>query len=92
MSKVEKTVEIINKYGLHARPAMKFVEMANQFESNIWVSRNGEVVNGKSVMELMILAAACGTKLKIQAEGKDAKEAVESLASLVNNKFGCHDE
>ncbi len=85
-------MKIINKYGLHARPAMKFVERANQFRSSIWVRRNGECVDGKSVLELMILAAACGTDLEIIAEGEDAREAVEALVELIENKFECDDE
>lgn len=87
-SMVTKEVQIINKMGLHARPAMQFVDLANKFTSRITVCKNKQCVNAKSIMELLLLAAAAGTKLVIQAQGGDAFEACESLAKLVEGKFG----
>ena len=82
---------IINKLGLHARPAMQFVDIANQFKSNVMVHKGGEEpaeADGKSVMQMIILAAEAGTPLRIDANGDDADEAVRQLAELVESKFG----
>lgn len=87
-SMVSKEVQIINKMGLHARPAMQFVDQANKFTSRITVCKNKQCVNAKSIMELLLLAAAAGTTLVIQAQGDDAPQAVESLVKLVQSKFG----
>jgi phosphocarrier protein HPr len=79
-------LEIKNSQGLHMRPAMKFVDMANRFESEINVS-NGEMnVNGKSIMQISMLAATCGTKLKVTATGPDAREAIDALQKLVEEE------
>ena len=79
-------LEIKNSEGLHMRPAMKFVDMANRFESEINVS-NGEMnVNGKSIMQISMLAATCGTKLKVTATGPDAREAIDALQKLVEEE------
>jgi phosphotransferase system HPr (HPr) family protein len=88
---VSKEVIICNKLGLHARPAMQFVDVANQFQSNVTVHKGGEEpgeADGKSVMQMIILAAIEGTPLKIDAEGEDAEQAVAKLAELVESKFG----
>ena len=86
-STYETTVEIKNPEGLHMRPAMLFVDLANTFESEITVS-NGEVsVDAKSIMQMTMLAATHGTRLKIRAEGPDAQKAVDSLGELVENQF-----
>lgn len=83
----EISVEIKNADGLHMRPAMMFVDIASQYDSEITV-RNGEKsVDGKSIMQISILAATYGTKLKIRAEGKDSDKAVESLRALVEDKM-----
>jgi phosphocarrier protein HPr len=81
-------VKITNKYGLHARPAAEFVKLANQFASEVWVSKDEVEVSGKSIMGVMMLAAECGSTIQIRAEGSDAEKAVESLTSLVSNRFG----
>jgi phosphocarrier protein len=84
-------VVVSNKLGLHARPAMQFVDVANQFKSNIRVVARGEEpaeADGKSVMQMIILAAVQGTPLEITAEGDDAPAAIEKLAQLVEQKFG----
>ena len=83
----ETEVEIKNADGLHMRPAMQFVDVANQFDCDVTVS-SGEInVDGKSIMQMSMLAATCGTKLKIKAQGQDAQEAVDKLQKLVEEKM-----
>ncbi len=83
----ETEIEIKNAEGLHMRPAMQFVDIANQFDSDITVSNNETEVNGKSIMEMSMLAATCGTKLKIKAEGSDAANVISALRELVEEKL-----
>ena len=83
----EAEVEIKNADGLHMRPAMQFVDIANQYKSDITVSNNETQVDGKSIMQMSILAATCGTKLKIKAEGSDARKVVDALRELVEDKM-----
>jgi phosphotransferase system HPr (HPr) family protein len=83
----EKIVVIENKLGLHARPAALFVELASRFDSDIMIEKDGNTVNAKSIMGIMMLAAACGSKLKISAEGDDCKKAVSALEKLIKDKF-----
>jgi len=85
---VKREVEIVNKKGLHARASAKFVQTAEQFDAAIIVTRGHETVGGTSIMGLMMLAAAPGTTIVIQATGKQAEKAVETLVALVANKFG----
>jgi phosphocarrier protein len=85
---VETEVEIVNKYGLHARPAMQFVEVANRYNSKIEVSNGALIMDAKSIMSVMRLAATCGSSLKITADGGDAEQAVETLTELVRSGFG----
>jgi len=80
-------VEIRNKLGMHARPAAMFVRIANQFQSEILVEKDGEEVNGKSIMGLMMLAAGCGSQLKLTANGEDSDQALEALKELIERKF-----
>ena len=89
MAKVvcEQQVEIKNADGLHMRPAMQFVDVANRFESEITVSNSANKVDGKSIMQMSMLAATCGTKLIIRAEGGDADEALTALKCLVEEKM-----
>lgn len=82
----EMGVEIKNADGLHMRPAMQFVDVANQFECDITVSNNENSVDGKSIMQMSMLAATYGTKLKIKAEGADAQQAINALRELVEEK------
>jgi phosphocarrier protein HPr len=85
----EAAVEIKNSDGLHMRPAMQFVDVANQFECDITVSNSENTVDGKSIMQMSMLAATCGTKLKIKAEGADAQQAINALQKLVEEEhFG----
>jgi phosphocarrier protein HPr len=91
MPTVSKQIEVVNEMGLHARPAMQFVDLANQFGSKITVYRDGEdpiEADGKSVMQMIILEAVKGTSLRIEADGDDAEAAVKSLAELFESKFG----
>ena len=83
----EIEVEIKNADGLHMRPAMQFVDMATKFTSDVAVSNNENTVDGKSIMQMSMLAATCGTKLKIRAQGPDAQQAVDSLRELVEIKM-----
>jgi phosphocarrier protein HPr len=83
----KRDVEIINKLGLHARPCSKFVKLAGTFRCDVWVSKDDENVNGKSIMGLMMLAAGMGSKLTITCEGSDADEAVDAIAKLILSKF-----
>jgi phosphocarrier protein HPr len=85
--KIQKEVTIVNKLGLHARPAAMFVRVANKHRAEIWIEKDGEQVNGKSIMGLMMLAAGQGSKLLISAEGSDADKAVKELELLIQGKF-----
>ncbi len=87
MDTASTQVTITNKLGLHARPAMSFVDTASGFKSDIQVTKDGQVVDGKSIMQLMMLAATAGSELHIQAEGPDAEQAVDALTKLVLSKF-----
>ena len=78
---------VSNKLGLHARPAAMFVKVSNQHKADIWVEKDGEEVNGKSIMGLMMLAAGQGSRLTVSAEGEDASEAVEALRKLLEGQF-----
>lgn len=84
----EREVTIVNKLGLHARAAAKFVSMATGFAAEIHVRRGEREVNGKSIMGVMMLAASRGTQILISASGEDEQEAVEALAALVAERFG----
>jgi phosphocarrier protein HPr len=85
--KVTKEILVINKLGIHARPAALFVKTANRFDCEILVEKDGEQVNGKSIMGLMMLAAGPGSKLLIHAEGQDAARAVVEIELLLQRKF-----
>lgn len=80
---IKKTLIVKNKLGLHARPAALFVQIANKYESDISVKKGKQLVNGKSIMGIMMLAAARGSKIHIEARGNDALEALEELERLV---------
>jgi phosphocarrier protein HPr len=91
MATIWRDIIVQNSLGLHARPAMAFVDTANQFNSKVTVIKGGDEpyeADGKSVMQMIILAATQGTPLKIKAEGEDAEQAVSSLAKLFEDKFG----
>jgi phosphocarrier protein len=81
-------VTIDNRNGLHARPAAMFVKISSRYRADVWVEKDGERVNGKSIMGLMMLAAGKGSKLSIHAEGADAEKAVAEIKNLVETRFG----
>ena len=85
---LERTVEITNKKGLHARASAKFVQAVENFDADITVTRGSETVGGTSIMGLMMLAAGPGTSITIHARGKDAAEAMNAICALVNSRFG----
>lgn len=85
---MEQSFLIINKLGLHARAAAKFVTTASDYQADISVSRDGRTVNGKSIMGVMMLAASKGTEVTINAVGDDAEEALKAIGALINDYFG----
>ncbi len=85
--RITKELVVTNKLGIHARPAAMFVRTANRFDCDIFVEKDGEKVNGKSIMGLMMLAAGPGSKLMLHAEGGDAARAAVELEALVKRKF-----
>jgi phosphocarrier protein len=85
---MERSVTIVNKNGLHARPAAELVKTAARFQSEITMVRDDLEVNGKSIMGVMMLAAECGAELLVRADGPDAEQAVQAIADLVARKFG----
>ena len=82
-----RELTIANKLGVHARPAALFVKTANRFACEIFVEKDGEKINGKSIMGLMMLAAGPGSKLMLHVKGADAPQAISELEALVNRKF-----
>jgi phosphocarrier protein len=84
---VARDVMVLNKLGLHARPAALFVKTANKFKSEVFVEKDSEIVNGKSIIGLMMLAAGPGSVLRIKASGPDASDALDALESLFKKKF-----
>ncbi len=85
---LQQDVEITNKLGLHARASAKLSQIANQFQSEVNLGRNGNKVNAKSIMGVMMLAAAKGTTIAIETEGPDEADAMHAVLSLINDKFG----
>ncbi|MEY2481255.1 MAG: phosphocarrier protein HPr [Verrucomicrobiota bacterium] len=85
--KIEKEITIVNRLGLHARPAAMFVRIASRYRAEVWVAKEGEKVNGKSIMGLMMLAAGQGSKLKICCDGPDADKAMAELEELIKARF-----
>ena len=83
----ERQIEIKNADGLHMRPAMRFVDIACKFDSEITISNGQTEVDGKSIMQMSMLAATCGTKLNVKAEGDDAQQAVDALQKLVEEEM-----
>ena len=84
---ITKELTIVNKLGLHARPAAMFVKVSSAWNSEIWVEKDDEQVNGKSIMGLMMLAAGCGAKISVSAEGPDEEQAMAALEQLVGGGF-----
>ena len=85
---ITQNIEIINKLGLHARASTKLTQTASQFESEVWITRNNRRVNAKSIMGVMMLAAAKGSIISIETTGNDETAAMEALVMLINDYFG----
>ncbi|UOO81508.1 HPr family phosphocarrier protein [Uruburuella testudinis] len=85
---LKQEIEIINKLGLHARASSKFTQTASQFQSEVWVIRKDRRVNGKSIMGLMMLAAAKGSIIELETDGPDEAAAMQALTDLINGYFG----
>jgi phosphocarrier protein HPr len=83
-----REVDIINKLGLHARASAKLTQLAGQHRCEVWLSRNGRRVNAKSIMGVMMLAAAKGSKVELETDGADETEAMDALTRLIADKFG----
>ncbi|MEW9900551.1 HPr family phosphocarrier protein [Chitinivorax sp. PXF-14] len=81
-------IEIINKLGLHARASSKLTQTAARFKSDVFIARNGRRVNAKSIMGVMMLAAAKGSTVQLDASGEDEAEAMQAIVDLINDKFG----
>lgn len=84
---IKKKVTIINKLGLHARAAVKFVNMANRFTSSVKIEKDGNKIDGKSILGILTLAAVQGTEIILYVSGNDEQSAMEALVSLIQNKF-----
>jgi phosphocarrier protein len=84
----QQEVDIVNKLGLHARASAKLTQLAGSFKSEVWLSRNGRRVNAKSIMGVMMLAAAKGSSLTIETDGTDEDEAMDALTKLIADRFG----
>jgi phosphocarrier protein len=87
-SQAQRSVKIRNRLGMHTRAAVRFVQLANHFQAEINVIRDGSQVNGKSIMGLLTLVAAIGAEVTVVASGVDAEQAVDALAALVSDGFG----
>ena len=85
---IKQEIEIINKLGLHARASTKLTQTASQYASEIWIERNGRRVNAKSIMGVMMLAASKGSRVTLEAAGKDEDPAMQALTALINDRFG----
>jgi phosphocarrier protein len=84
---LQQEVEIINRLGLHARASAKLTQVAGRFKSNVWVTRNGRRVNAKSIMGVMMLAAAKGSTLLVETDGPDEEEALAAVTRLIASRF-----
>ncbi len=84
----QRDIEIVNKLGLHARPSAQLTQLASSFKSSVFMSRNGRRINAKSIMGVMMLAAAKGTVVSLEASGDDEAEAIDALANLISSGFG----
>jgi phosphocarrier protein HPr len=85
---IQREVRVVNRLGLHARAAARFVHTANRFRAKITVARDGRVMDGKSILGILLLAASQGSRLVLAADGEDEAAAVEALAALIDGGFG----
>ena len=90
--KITREFTLLNRYGMHVRPAGLFAKIASRYDANVEVEKDGNAVSGKSIMALMTLEATCGSVLKVTAEGPQAEEVLDELAALVARKFDIPDE
>jgi len=86
-TKIKREMTVVNKLGIHARPAAMFVKTANKFDCEVLVEKDGDVINGKSIMGLMMLAAGPGSRILVTAQGDDATKALDDLEALIKRKF-----
>jgi len=84
---VRRTYTIVNKLGLHARAAAQLVKLAERFRSEVRIGRDDQLVNGKSIMGLMMLAASCGSQIDVEADGEDAEAMLDAIGELIDNRF-----
>lgn len=87
MKTAEREFKIVNKFGIHARPAALLVKTVGQFQSDVQVVKDGNIASGRSIMSLLTLEGYCGSKLKVTATGPDADEVLAAIGDLINNKF-----
>ena len=92
MEVLTREMKLLNRYGMHVRPAGLFAQVASRYDADVTVGKDGNVVSGKSIMALMTLEAVCGTVLKVTASGPQAKEVLDDLSGLVGRKFDISDE
>ena len=92
MEVLTREMKLLNRYGMHVRPAGLFAKVASRYDADVTVEKDGNVVSGKSIMALMTLEAVCGTVLKVSASGPQAKEVLDDLSGLVGRKFDISDE
>jgi phosphocarrier protein len=85
---IQREIGIINKLGLHARASAKLTQLASKYKCEVWLTRNGKRVNGKSIMGVMMLAAGNGSKVLLETDGADEQECFDALENLIQNKFG----
>jgi phosphocarrier protein len=85
---LQQEVEIVNRLGLHARASAKLTQLAGEFTAEVWVSRNGRRVNAKSIMGVMMLAAAKGSRITVETDGADEAQAMQAVTALIADKFG----
>ena len=88
---LQQEAEIINKLGLHARASAKLTQVAGRFQSQVWVSRSGRRVNAKSIMGVMMLAAAMGSKVMVETDGPDEQQAMDAVTGLIAARFDEHE-
>ena len=85
---LRRDIEIVNRLGLHARASAKLTQLASSFQSEVWMSRDGRRVNAKSIMGVMMLAAAKGSSVELETDGPDEQAAMDALVALIEDKFG----
>jgi phosphocarrier protein len=85
---LKEEIQISNKLGLHARASAKLTQLASKYRAEVWITRNGRRVNAKSIMGVMMLAAAKGSMIELEVDGADEQDAIDALSALINGKFG----